>query len=79
MDAGADAYIVDRIGEVVTKEELIEHVWKENYDICADASLKFQVQELRKKLCFHGATDVIETIWGIGYLLCLEDDDHSPG
>ena len=79
LNAGADAYIVDRIGEVVTKEELLEHVWKENYDICADASLKFQVQELRKKLCFHGATDVIETIWGIGYLLCLEDDDHSPG
>ena len=50
----------------------------ENYDICADASLKFQVKELRKKLCFHGATDVIETIWSIGYLLCLEDDDHTP-
>lgn len=70
--------LVDRIGEVVTKEELLEHVWKENYDICADASLKFQVKELRKKLCFHGATDVIETIWSIGYLLCLEDDDHTP-
>ena len=79
LNAGADAYIVDRIGEVVTKEELLERVWKENYDICADASLKFQVQELRKKLCFHGATDVIETVWDIGCLLCLEDDDHSPG
>lgn len=71
--------LVDRIGDVVTKEELLEYVWRENYDICADASLKFQVKELRKKLCFHGATDVIETIWGIGYLLCLEDDDHTPG
>ena len=50
-----------------------------NYDICADASLKFQVKELRKKLYFHGAIDVIETVWGIGYLLCLEDDDHTPG
>lgn len=44
--------LVDRIGEVVTKEELLEHVWKENYDICADASLKFQVKELRKNCAF---------------------------
>ena len=36
----------------MTKEELLEHVWKENYDICADASLKFQVKELKKNCAF---------------------------
>ena len=44
------------------------------YDIHSDTSLKFQVKELRKKLRMHGAPEVIETIWGVGYLLCLEDD-----
>ena len=70
------ASLAEHLGEVVTKEELYQAAWPNDYDIQADASLKFQVKELRKKLRIHGASEVIETIWGVGYLLCLEDDAH---
>ena len=66
--------LAEHLGEVVPKEELYQAAWPNDYDIQADASLKFQVKELRKKLRIHGAPEVIETIWGVGYLLCLEDD-----
>ena len=68
------ASLAEHLGEVVTKEELYQAAWPNDYDIQADASLKFQVKELRKKLRMHGVPEVIETIWGVGYLLCLEDD-----
>ena len=68
------ASLAEHLGEVVTKEELYQAAWPNNYDIQADASLKFQVKELRKKLRLHGVPEVIETVWGIGYLLRLEDD-----
>ena len=66
--------LAEHLGEVVTKEDLYQAAWPNNYDIQADASLKFQVKELRKKLRERGTPDVIETVWGVGYLLCLEDD-----
>lgn len=72
------ASLAEHLGEVVTKEELYQAVWPNDYDIQADASLKFQVKELRKKLRMHGVPEVIETIWGVGYLLCLEDNTR-PG
>lgn len=70
--------LAEHLGEVVPKEELYQAAWPNDYDIQADASLKFQVKELRKKLRMHGVPDVIETVWGIGYLLCLEDNTR-PG
>ena len=66
--------LAEHLGEVVPKEELYQAAWPNDYDIQADASLKFQVKELRKELRIHGAPEVIETVWGVGYLLCLEDD-----
>ena len=66
--------LAEHLGEVVPKEELYQAAWPNDYDIQADASLKFQGKELRKELRIHGAPEVIETVWGVGYLLCLEDD-----
>lgn len=68
--------LAEHLGEIVTKEELYQAAWPNDHDIQADASLKFQVKELRKKLRTHGVPEVIETVWGVGYLLCLEDDAH---
>ena len=68
--------LAEHLGEVVTKEELYQAAWPNDYDIQTDTSLKFQVKELRKKLRLHGSPEVIETVWGVGYLLCLEDDTH---
>lgn len=70
--------LAEHLGEVVPKEELYQAAWPNDCDIQADASLKFQVKELRKKLRMHGVPEVIETVWGVGYLLRLEDDTR-PG
>ena len=66
--------LVDRIGEIVTKEELFEISWKGNYDIYADDAIKYHIRELRKKLGQHGMAHLIETAWGVGYQICLENE-----
>ena len=66
--------LVEHIGEIVTKEELFENVWKTDFDIYADAALKYQIKKLRKKLDQHGMKHLIETARG-GYQLALEE--HS--
>ena len=66
--------LVDCIGEIVTKEELFEIAWKGNYDIYADDAIKYHIRELRKKLGQHGMAHLIETAWGVGYQICLENE-----
>lgn len=67
-------FLVDRIGEIVTKEELFESAWKAEYDICADEALKYHIREIRRKLGQHGMAHLIETAWGVGYQLSLEEN-----
>ena len=66
--------LVDRVGEIVTKEELFEIAWKGNYDIYADDAIKYHIREIRKKLRQHGVNRLIETAWGVGYQICLENE-----
>lgn len=49
--------LVDHNGEIVTKEELFEIAWKENYDIYADDTIKYHIRELRK--------NSVNTVWHI--------------
>ena len=69
--------LAKHMGEVVTKEQLYQDIWENDYDTSPDATLKFHVKELRKKLSRSGAGDLIETAWGIGYIL-RSDSDISP-
>ena len=73
----ARAFIVYQNGAVVTKEQLYQDIWENDYDTSPDATLKFHVKELRKKLSRSGAGNLIETAWGIGYIL-RSDSDISP-
>ena len=66
--------LVERIGEIVTKEELFESAWKAEYDICADDALKYHIREIRRKLGQHGMAHLVETAWGVGYQLSLEEN-----
>lgn len=65
--------LVDRVGEIVTKEELFEIAWKANYDVYADDTLKYHIREIRKKLGQHGMAHLIKTAWGVGYQISLEN------
>lgn len=57
------------MGEVVTKEDLYQEIWENDFDVGSDAALKYHIKELRKKLNLHGADGLIETVWGVGYIL----------
>ena len=67
--------LVEHIGEVVTKEQLYQEVWGNEYDISADSALKYHIKELRRKLDEHGVEGIIETAWGVGYLLQLSSHE----
>jgi DNA-binding response OmpR family regulator len=58
-------YLMARPGEVVSGEELLEHVWDEQADPFT-ATVKVTVMNLRRKL---GEDQPIETIRGAGYRL----------
>lgn len=61
-------YLMRKAGYVVTREELIDHVWDQSYDSFSNIVDVF-VHSLRKKLTTKGEYDPIETVRGIGYRL----------
>ena len=65
--------LVDHVGKIVTKEELFEIAWKGTYDIYANNVIKYHIREIRKKLSQHGVEHLIETAWGVGYQISLEN------
>ena len=65
------------MGEVVTKEELCEAAWETDHDVYADDALKYHVREIRRKLGQHGMAHLIETAWGVGYQLSLEENRYG--
>jgi DNA-binding response OmpR family regulator len=61
-------YLMSRPGEVVSGEELLEHVWDEQADPFT-ATVKVTVMNLRRKL---GPGQPIETVRGAGYRLAAQ-------
>ncbi len=61
-------YLMENAGEVVTREMLLRHVWKLNFDPQTNV-IDVNVGRLRKKLESGFATPVLETVWGMGFRL----------
>jgi two-component system, OmpR family, response regulator len=57
-----------RQGEVVTKAELIQAVWGQDFPGNPNV-VEVYVRHLRRKLDTHETGSVIETVWGAGYRL----------
>ena len=61
-------YLLSRAGEVVTKREIVEHVWDLNFD--GDLNIvEVYVSSLRKKVDGPFDRAAIETVRGVGYRL----------
>ena len=61
-------YLMRHQGEVVSQEELIEHVWGE-MDALFTNTVRVHINSLRRKLDVGSATRYIETVVGAGYRL----------
>lgn len=58
-------YLLRHLGKVVTKQELIAHVWNYDADVLEN-TVEVNIRNLRKKL---GQPDPIRTVRGFGYQL----------
>jgi len=69
-------YLMRHAGEVVSQEELIEHVWNEDVNLFT-ASVRVHVHSLRRKLGDNpDSPHYIETITGSGYRLIALEESH---
>ncbi len=59
-------------GEVISAEQLLEHVWDEHADPFTN-TVRVTLSNLRRKLAAAGADEVIETVVGAGYRLARRD------
>jgi DNA-binding response OmpR family regulator len=61
-------YLARRAGEVVSRTELLDHVWDENF-LGSTNVVDVYVGYLRKKLARPGASATIRTVRGVGFVL----------
>jgi DNA-binding response OmpR family regulator len=64
-------FLLHRCGEVVSKREILEHVW--DYDFEGDSNIvEVYVRHLRNKLDRPFGRDTIQTVRGAGYRLAAD-------
>jgi two-component system copper resistance phosphate regulon response regulator CusR len=68
-------YLVRHANRVVTRTELVEHVWDENHDPGSNA-IDVYVGRLRRKVDVDGAPPLIHTRRGSGYIV---SESRLPG
>jgi two-component system copper resistance phosphate regulon response regulator CusR len=66
-------YLARRVGDVVSRGDIAEHVWDEHYDPLSNV-VDVYVQRLRRKLDHPGCGSVIRTRRGEGYQLLADPD-----
>lgn len=65
-------YLLAHPGEVISKQELLEHVWGE-YEGADHNVVEVYISSLRRKLDADGDRSLIDTVRGVGYRLCDVD------
>ena len=70
------AYLVRRQGEVVTRADIIDHVWDENFDPLSNV-IDVYIQRLRRKIDDGHQRRLIHTRRGAGYVLAADDQEHA--
>jgi two-component system copper resistance phosphate regulon response regulator CusR len=66
-------YLARRAGEVVTREDISEHVWDEDYDAFSNVIEVF-IQRLRRKIDSHHENKLLHTHRGEGYRLGVPEE-----
>jgi DNA-binding response OmpR family regulator len=61
-------YFLRRVGEVVTRTDLLEHVWDDSLDSFSNV-VDVTVHRLRKKIDGDRSAKLLHTVKGVGYVL----------
>jgi two-component system copper resistance phosphate regulon response regulator CusR len=69
-------YLTRRAGEVVSRAEIAEHVWEENFDPFSNL-IEVYVQRLRRKIDEGHAPKLLRTRRGEGYVLASAKEDSD--
>jgi len=69
-------YLARRAGEVVTRAEIAEHVWEENFDPFSNL-IEVYVQRLRRKIDEGHTPKLLRTRRGEGYVLASAKEDSD--
>ena len=69
-------HLVRRVGAVVSRSDIAEHVWDEHYNPMSNV-VDVYVQRLRRKLARVGSRAVIRTRRGEGYQLTAGPGDRG--
>ncbi len=65
---GVLEFLMRHAGEVVTRTALAEHVWGDHYDSLSNLIEVF-INRLRRKIEPHGASRLLHTVRGAGYVI----------
>jgi DNA-binding response OmpR family regulator len=69
-------YLARRAGEVVSRAEIAEHVWEENFDPFSNL-IEVYVQRLRRKIDEGNTPKLLRTRRGEGYVLASAKEDSD--
>src|SRR5262245_59822388 len=69
-------YLARRAGEVVSRAEIAEHVWEENFDPFSNL-IEVYVQRLRRKIDEVHALKLLRTRRGEGYMMTSAKEDSD--
>lgn len=69
-------YFMRNAGQVLTRDQIVDHVWNYNYQFETNL-VDVYVRYLRKKIDCDGASKLLHTVRGFGYMLKVEDSDEK--
>jgi DNA-binding response OmpR family regulator len=61
-------FLLARAPDVVTRSEIVEHVWDANFDSASNL-VEVYINRLRHKVSSDGVAKIIHTVHGVGYCL----------
>jgi len=71
-------YLILNRGKVLTRYQLYEHIWGNNYDDQYDSNfIDVHIKNLRKKLNLYGPTPWLETVRGVGYRVNMDNPENK--
>jgi DNA-binding response OmpR family regulator len=71
-------YFMSRAGEVISQEQLLDHVWDEHADPFTN-TVRVTLGTLRRKLTAEDEEPMLETVVGVGYRLLDPSAPAGPG